>query len=304
MKAGFTTSADIIGPGTCASYWTFSADNWTKVNKQAGSTQIFDKISPDSKNRTVERDVLFSSRKIIPFNDDELFNTFFDKLQTYKELAEYAIPTIQVNSSALQDIDVAYKKLQLLVKNAAFAEDFSTDIVLKDRFGAGGNHVYKLTENFIQEIHEIMTANSDIHFILQPFLTFDQGFSYQGEKSTTDIRLIFQYNAVLQCYLRIAKTDDFRCNEHQGGQLIYVTEDKIPDSILTIAKKIVRKINKPTSLYALDFAVSNLGRVYFIEGNIGPGVDWNVNKKMNEKMSKSLIRSIVKELAIRVNGKL
>jgi len=110
---------------------------------------------------------------------------------------------------------------------------------------------------------------------------------------------LFQNNKLIQCYIRIAKPLEFRCNEHKGGRLVYITKNQIPSPVREIAKKIATKIDKPKSLYALDFVISNRGRVYFIEGNSGPGLDWDVTKKENEKMSKRLIRSIVEELLVR-----
>lgn len=167
--------------------------------------------------------------------------------------------------------------------------------------GAGGNHVYQIKADFVQVIHTIMAQNPTIEFVLQPFLLFDQGFEYNGLRASTDIRLLFHHNQLFQCYLRMAKTDDFRCNEHQGGQLVYIATSDVPEVIHAIAKKIVKKINKPQALYALDFAVSNAGRIYLVEGNIGPGIDWDVTKEVNEKKSKQLIRRIVKEFAVRKN---
>jgi len=301
MKAGFTTSADIIGPGMCKNYWTSVANDWTKIDKNAKSFQIFDKISPVSKIRAAERKLLLASKKIMPFNDIELFAIFFDKLLTYKTLSSYAIPTVEISSNQSKDINIALQKLTALISKHSSSNDFSHQVILKDRFGAGGNHVYKVSTDFSKKIHSLMIKYPKINFVIQPFLKFDQGYTYQDKQTSTDIRLIFQHNQVLQYYLRIAKPNDFRCNEHQGGRLVYVTKNDIPESIHLMASKIIKKINKPQSLYALDFAISNTGKPYFIEGNVGPGIDWNITKKIDEKMSKQLIRSIVKELASRVH---
>lgn len=299
MSAGFTTSADIVGPGLCSTYWTEKYGKWSKVHSSAYSSQVFDKISPSSPLRTTERELLFSDKTVEPFNDAALFTTFFDKLHTYKQLPHYAIPTVSVRSDKVTDIRSAIQKLTILRKKHPFGLDFSHKMVLKDRFGAGGNYVFKISVNFSQKIQTIMRQNKNISFVLQPFLVFDKGYTYKNNATSTDIRLIFQHNLLLQSYVRMAKQKDFRCNEHQGGQLEYVSKKDIPDSVLEIAQKIVERINKPRSLYALDFVISNTGRVYFIEGNIGPGIDWDISKKINEQMSKKLIRSIVGELVYR-----
>lgn len=300
ISAGFTTSTDIIGPGACSSFWTVREGEWGKVRQSACSTQIFDKISPTSTKVIAARKLLLSTKAINPFNDRELHGTFFDKLLTYKRLPAFSIPTVGIPSSTAIQIEKSLIKMQNLVQKHPYSGDFLPKFVLKDRFGAGGNHVYEIDANFIKKIHTIMVKNPTIQFVLQPFLAFDAGFSYKGKRSATDIRLIFHHNKILQSYLRLAKEDDFRCNEHQGGQLIYVTKRGIPDAIQTIAQKIVKKINKPDSLYALDFIVSNSGHVYFLEGNFGPGLDWDIRKKVNEKMSKQLIASIVDEFSLRI----
>jgi glutathione synthase/RimK-type ligase-like ATP-grasp enzyme len=299
MTAGFTTSADITGPGTCKNYWTSNDGQWTKVTSTAQSFHIFDKISPVSPARTAERQLLLSDPTIIPFNDAELFLTFCDKLRTFKKLPEYAIPTVGFSANSHKAIVAAITKLHKLVAKARFTEDFSKKYVLKDRFGAGGNHVYQITTGFAKAIHTIMAQNPTIEFVLQPFLLFDQGFEHNGLRASTDIRLLFHHNQLIQCYLRMAKTDDFRCNEHQGGQLVYIATSDVSVVIHAIAEKIVKKINKPQALFALDFAVSNAGRIYLVEGNITPGIDWDVTKVVNEKKSKQLIRRIVKEFAVR-----
>ena len=47
LKAAFTTSADIIGPGKCQSYWLFEKNAWVKVQKVGFSEFIFGKFSPN-----------------------------------------------------------------------------------------------------------------------------------------------------------------------------------------------------------------------------------------------------------------
>jgi glutathione synthase/RimK-type ligase-like ATP-grasp enzyme len=94
----------------------------------------------------------------------------------------------------------------------------------------------------------------------------------------------------------MAKADDFRCNEHQGGSLTYIHKKDIPEKVIKLALKLAGQLNKPDSIYALDFIISNNDRVYFLEGNCGPGIDWNLDLLKNERMSKKLIRIIVKEL--------
>ena len=67
-----------------------------------------------------------------------------------------------------------------------------------------------------------------------------------------------------------------------------------------MSKKIALSVSKKNSLYALDFIISNNGNVYLMEGNTGPGLDWNSSIKKNVFEGKKLISEIVKELSSRM----
>lgn len=302
LTAGLTTSADIIGPGMCRNYWTSVLGKWAKVRTRAHSLQIFDKFLPVSSVRAAERDLLLSDASIRPFHDAQLFDVFFDKLLTYRTFPRSTIPTVSIRSSKVADIRASLKRLRALIQQPRYAGDFSAKIVLKDRFGSSGNFVYKITSNFSARIKELMLQNKNIRFVLQPFVSFDRGFVYKKNTTATDLRLIFHHDRLLQCYVRMAKVGEFRSNMHQGGKVVYVSQSDIPNLVHRMARKIVKNIGKPHSLYALDFVVSNTGRAYFIEGNIGPGIDWNLTNTIDEKMSKQLIRSIVEEFALRIDA--
>ena len=92
------------------------------------------------------------------------------------------------------------------------------------------------------------------------------------------------------------KMGDFRCNEHQGGSLKYIPKNNIPLGVVSNSNKIANFLNEKCSLYALDFIVSNNGNIYLLEGNTGPGLDWNLSIKENEIEAQKLIRIIIKEL--------
>lgn len=300
LRAGLTASVDVTGPGTCSDYWTSQAGEWVKMHARARSRQIFDKISLTSPLRIAERQLMLSDTRVKAFNDGILFDTFCDKLLTYRRLPAYSVPTVNLASSKLVDVERALARLRALLSHHPHPQDFSKQLVLKDRFGLGGNFVYKISSNFAKRISQLMISNKQVRFVLQPFLLFSKGYTYHNQQTATDLRLIFHHDQLLQCYVRMAKARDFRCNEHQGGQLEYVTAGDIPDLVHRAAAQLVASIKSPQSLYALDFLMSDSGRVYFIEGNIGPGIDWDASKKVNEEMSKQLIESIVEELRKRV----
>lgn len=303
LKVAFTTSADIIGAGLCRSYWTYDKGEWAKSNESCYSELIFDKFSPVWKSIKTRRQLLFSSNKINSFNDPILFGLFFDKQKTYEELSDYAIPTVALGIKTLKGISDSCLELENLVLGHSGSMDFNQDIVMKDRFGAGGRHVYKFKKEQSEAMMAVIKKNTKISFVIQPFALFDKGFCYGERTASTDVRLIYLNGRIVQSYIRMAKQDDFRCNEHQGGSLNYVSQREIPRKLISKANLIAKKLNKNNSLYALDFIVSNTGNTYLLEGNTGPGLDWNLNLKRNEREAKKLIRLLVKELVIRAEAK-
>jgi glutathione synthase/RimK-type ligase-like ATP-grasp enzyme len=292
IKAAFSTSNDVIGSGLCSSYWSYEDGAWHKSRKMAYSTTIFDKFSPRSKVGKVKHKLLFSSKKIKPFNDPTLRKLFSDKQKTYNSLSDHAIPTVTLKGNTLDSINSACDMLTSKMRQNTRREDFSGDIIMKDRFGAGGYHVYKFQKNESPEMLIVKDSNPDISFVIQPFANTD---------CPTDIRLIYMGGKIIESYIRVAAQNDFRCNEHQGGSLTYLDINNIPSNVTDQANAIIAKLGNYHSLYSLDFIVSNSGKAYLLEGNIGPGLDWNLSVKKEEVNAKKFIRTIVKQLASKVN---
>jgi len=297
LKAAFTTSADITGAGKCKSYWTYENNKWVKVIKTGYSKQIFDKFSPSNKRIENSRKLLFSSKEIKPFNPPLLFNLFFDKQKTYIKFPKYSLPTVAIKDATRKSIDRACKTLQGKILKHPNKNDFSREIVIKDRFGAGGINVYKFKVAQAEKIIASMKRNLKITYIIQPFVKFDKGFKYRNTMVPADIRLIYLGGKIIQTYIRMPKKGEFRCNEHQGGKLKYISKNELPSDLIERANKIVKTLDKKSTLYALDFLISNHGNIFFLEGNTGPGLDWNLCIKENRIEAQKLIRIIVKELA-------
>ncbi len=297
LTAAFTTSADIIGPGLCSHYWTYTDKKWHKHAQLCTTRQVFDKFAPIDQDLFHRRQLFFSHPQLHPFNHPQLQTLFFDKHQTYQALAQYSLPTIALNQNNLRSYQKAKLQLQKLLLNHPHAQDFSPQIILKDRYGAGGQHIYKFLPHSQATITQTLKKHSQTQFILQPFLKFNQGYLYQNQKVAADIRLIHFNGKIIQSYIRLAQKGNFKCNEHQGGQLIYLPLTQIPTSVTNLAKKISTSLNYSPALYALDFLISNQGNVYFLEGNTSPGLDWNLQKPQNELESKKLIRLISRYFA-------
>lgn len=301
LQVAFSTSKDVVSAGTCSNYWTFQNNRWFKNNKFCYSTLIFDKLSPTNKSNKQKRKLLFSDLSIKPFNNPTLFKLFFDKQKIYKKLSNYTIPTISLNESTVEGIKNSCNRLSTLINTHKNSEDFSSQIVMKDRFGAGGHRVYKFKKGKHKKMLSVMKKNSMSQFVIQPFTKFKKGFSLDSELNIrTEIRLIYLKGKFVQSYIREAKNGEFRCNEHRGGLLTYISQNKIPQELLKKSKAISSQLGKTNSLFSLDFIISNNGNSYLLEGNTGPGLDWNTNIKKNEIEAKKLINLVVENLANRV----
>ncbi len=300
LTAAFSTSADITGPGTCRSFWQFKHKYWFKVDFPCFSTLIFAKFSPTNPIRQANRRLLFSGFQIESFNHPHLFNIFSDKQQTYQQFPTYSIPTVSLNNNDLVGINNAKKTLAKLISRHPNLSDFNQSIIMKDRFGAGGRHVYKFQPNQSRDMLAIILKNTNISYIIQPFVKFDQGFHHLNCSASTDLRLVYLGGQIVQFYIRVAKSGEFRCNEHRGGLLTYLSLKNIPLPLIAKSSSIAKVLNDSNSLFALDFIISNNGNIYLLEGNASPGLDWNTSLAKNETEAKKLIKLIVDQLVLRV----
>ncbi len=289
LTAAFTTSTDIIGPGFCRSFWKFENHQWIKVANPCYSRLIFDKFSPTNNRKRVKRELLFSDPNIKPFNHPQLYDLFFDKQLTFDKFSQHAIPTVSVGDNTLENISHACQNLVGLMSKNIHRNDFSSDVIMKDKFGAGGRHVYKFKANDCDEMLTAAQKTPEISYIVQPFAKYN----------ATDIRLIYLGGQIVQSYIRVAKTGEFRCNEHCGGLLTYLPLSEIPTAVVTKSNQVAESLNKKYSLFTLDFIVSDNGNPYLLEGNTGPGLDWNTSLPQNEIEAKKLIQLVVTELSSR-----
>lgn len=300
LKAAFTTSDHITLDGTFSAYWVIEKNKWVKIYKNARAKLIFDKLSPTTKEKQIMRKNLALNSKNLAFNTPNIFSLFFDKDKTYTSLTSSTVPTVAMSDSKSRSIDEKIIELKKMISHHPTHKDFSKKMILKDRFGAGGNRVFPISTNDpVAEIKLHMKANKNTSFILQPFVKFENGYKEFGKEGYVDTRIIYLEGKIMQAYTRTAKKHDFRCNEHQGGKLTYISKNLIPRKIRKASDKIVHELKTAHGLFALDFVISDRGTVYLLEGNCGPGLDWNLKSKENEKKAKLFIRCIIKTISNR-----
>ena len=313
IKVAFATSKDIIGSGLFRGFWTYDKE-WVRNYGKAYSRILFDKFTPTTIKQETKLKLFTSSKTIYMFNDKKITDIFQDKLNTYKYSKEFAIPTVEITNPSKRKIVLAKTKLDKLLKKHRYSVDFNAGYVIKDKTGAGGLRIFKVdfdkySFKEIMKQHELDKKEKEIlSYILQPFINCDKGFVFGKYHGLIDLRVIILNNKIVQTYIRIARKGKFVCNEHQGGNLVYIPIKMIPKDVLIMTGKIIKKLdtelNLKHSLYALDFIRSNNGNLYFLEGNNNPGIDWNHRKKMNEIKSKELIDLIVNEIKLIIQEKM
>jgi len=312
IKAAFTTTKDIIGPGLFQNFWTYNK-KWVRKHGKAYSRVLFDKFTPATIKQKNKLKLLTSSKSIYMFNNKKITALFQNKLNTFKHFKEFAIPTVEITNPSKQEMVLAKTKLDKILKKHRYGVDFNEGYIIKDITGAGGFKIHKVhfdKSGFKEILKHYELDKKDkkrLSYILQPFINCDTGFVFKKYCGPIDLRVIVLKTKIIQTYIRIAEKGKFECNIHQGGNLFYISKKIIPKDILGMSKKIIKrldaKINLKHSLYALDFMQSNDGNAYFIEGNDTPGIIWEHKNKIDEAKSKELIDIIINELKLIIREK-
>jgi len=307
IKAAFATSKDIIGPGFFQSFWTFDKD-WVRNFSRAYSKILFDKFTPVTCAQKNKLKLLTSAKNIYMFNNKKIIDIFQNKLNTYKQFSELTIPTVEITNPSKKTIIQAKVKLDILLKKHRLKLDFINGYLIKNIIGTGGFKIHKVNfeKSAYKEIMKYYRSDKKgtkiLSYILQPFISYRNGFVFGKHHGLIDLRIILLNHKIIQAYIRIAKPGKFECNEHQGGNLVYIPLKIIPKDVLSMTGKIIKKLdtklNLKHSFYSLDFMRTNSGHLYFLEGNNNHRIDWNHRKKINGKKSKELINLIVNELKL------
>lgn len=292
LRAAFTTTDDIIGPGLFNSVWILDK-KWKRQIQPAYTRLIFDKFSPLAYQYIEQSDLLTSNPGEVHFFHSRRIRSLFDnKLRTYKSFPDYTVPTVKINLLSEKTINIAQKKLQRLVSLSNHPDDFKETFVLKDKYGYAGINVFKIENN--KELSIIgQRKKKKISFVLQPFVEA-AGFEFDNYQGNIDLRVIVCNGEIVQSYIRIPKDGDFRANASQGGQLVYLTTEQIPSDVVKMSKAIEKELPIQNSFYSLDYIKSSTGHLYLIEGNTTPGINWFEEK--NEIRAKQLMRLIVQKL--------
>lgn len=298
LTAAFATTHDISANGKFSAVWVYDK-KWERLHQPSDASIIFDKFSNlESYNEKYKKLLYANTTGVEVFHNQRIREVFDNKLKTYQSFTTSAIPTVKIDVRTEQGISNAKKKLVKLSQSHKNFRDFTDEFILKDQFGSGGNHVYKVSKN--QLIQRIGMRDTSISYILQPLIEAT-GFQLKGHTGNMDLRIIVCRGQVFQCYIRIPQEGEFKANASTGSAVEYILLSEIPKDVLAMAQHIRSALPVHNGYYALDFIKSEHGNLYFIEGNITPGLIWF--NDIDEMHAKELMCSIIQQLQYLVSNK-
>jgi hypothetical protein len=271
LTAAFATLDDIAGPATVRSAWVIRSGTWSRLTQPVRARVLLNRLSPDLYDGSRVQTFLADST-VIEYGASHLRVLFDDKLQTYIEFPDIAIPTVAVSALSSAEIDAAKVELHSVTANDPRREDFSDGYVLKDRFGMGGVAVFRLEQ--IADLAAIAQEFPRTQFVLQPFIRCENGFTFGHLTDTMDVRLMIANQQIVHSYVRVARPGEFRCNAEQGGDVLYLALEGLPSDVIAMTSEMEKRLHVPYGTYALDFIKSSRGHLYCIEGNANPGINW------------------------------
>ncbi len=297
LRAAFVSTYDITDSGKFSAVWVYNK-KWQLINKTASTKIIFDKFSNlETYNAKFNTKLRSNNNEYIFFHNQRIREVFDNKLKTYKTFTEFAIPTVKISVESGVGIIAAKEKLHNKMIVHEYPGDFTDSYVLKDQYGAGGANVFKVTND--TKLQSIGNRDISILYILQPLITAS-GFKFSKLRGNIDLRVIVCSGKITQCYIRIPKPGEFKANASSGSTVVYVPLTNIPKGVLRMAKNINDQLPVNDGFYALDFIKSSTGHIYFIKGNITPGLIWFNDE--DEVYAKELMRLIIDNLALRISN--
>jgi len=256
--------------------WAYRGKKWRKVNAPIKPDLIFDKIAGkyDYSMFDFKMDV---SKKVKVFNHP-LFRTMLDnKLAQYLYLGEFM--PISFLATNKKELEAALKKIK------------SHKVVIKPLYGSGGAGIT------IEEKRKIKINKILFPVLVQEFIKSDKGIpGFSKRKEVADLRMIFINHELIYTLSRIAKKGSLFTNFHMGATATIVPTKSIPNSIMKMTKKIIKKLSiYPEANYSLDFIFTNTGKPILVEMNTTPGFDLLHivgDEKTKEKHFKKFIKII------------
>jgi glutathione synthase/RimK-type ligase-like ATP-grasp enzyme len=244
-KAYIVRGASYQGKGVFSHGWEFVDDKLVEVNESIHATVIYNK-GKGSALSTVK------DCKII--NHAELDDMCVDKIRTVETFPSISPATFIANS---------YEEYQNL------SQDFGEEeyVVLKKNYLAGGDGIYILPKNMVNE--SLYNDWSDL--LIQEFLDSEVGIPGIVE-GLHDLRVTLVNGEPTNALIRIPQEGKLLANISQGGTGITIHLSQVPQEVFELLKVIDDKLAKfSPSIYAADFMNTSKG-YRLIELNSRPGL--------------------------------
>lgn len=147
-------------------------------------------------------------------------------------------------------------------------------VVLKPISESGGNGVQVLEKN---EILKKISLNGDM--LAQEFIDSSNGVPGVSKKMH-DLRLVFINDELIYAYIREPQEGSYLANLAQGGSLIIVPKNKLPESLSPIIKYANELFSafRPR-VYSIDFMFDKEGKPWIVELNSMPGLFFTPEEK-------------------------
>jgi len=238
--------------------WVYEGEgaNWKKV----------DNITPDLVyDKTKASLEVYHKKELIgqhyPFINDQTFTRIIDdKFVTGMILQKWSKQSWLVNNSA---------ELENILPNIK-----TSKVVIKPLSESGGANVQVLFKEKALEEAVINKPN-----LVQEFINSSHGVPGVSDK-IHDLRVVMVNDKIIYSYIREPKEGSFLANLAQGGSLIIVPKDKLPESIPPIIAAVSELFSSfSPRIYSIDFMFDETGRPWIVELNSMPGLFFTPEEK-------------------------
>lgn len=240
--------------GTFSKAWAYRDKKWIRVDGPLHPDGVYDKTPGKENARLLDIKMEMLSR--FPVVNHPFFNLFFDnKFSHSLVFGEYMPQTLLAHD--LATLQEALQKIP------------GEKIVLKPVSGSGGQGV------FILEKAKVLAEAIVFPVLAQEFLSAYKGIpGFSEEENVADLRLVYIGGKLCYALSRVAQKNSLLTNFHQGARAVLVPNERIPESAMLIAQKIVKRLSLfPKNNTSLDFMFDEQKKPYLIEINTKPGFD-------------------------------
>ena len=227
-----------------------------------------EKISPDvvyDKSKYILEDNFFEIRKKISekykfVNELELSRILTDKWETANLFPEFSPETVLVENADDQ------QKIYSLN---------SDKVILKPRFGSKGKGILICEKNNL--------CHTTFPYVAQKLIVSGKGIP-GVVVGLHDLRIMMKNEKPFHVSVRTPAFGKFIPNVSQGGSILNVSFDLVPDSAWFIVQEVCKKFKAyKHKLFTIDLIFDDAGRPWILELNSHPGMTLEDGEKENEK---------------------